>query len=61
MRFVIAPRSVSILYPSMKKFNYGLYCHFHNLGILADLTVHKLFATRADLYRTVYVHPKVKV
>ncbi|CAK7329305.1 unnamed protein product [Dovyalis caffra] len=23
-------------------------------------TVHKLFATRADLYRTVYVHPKVK-
>lgn len=24
------------------------------------LTVHKLFATRADLYRTVYVHPKVK-
>lgn len=33
MRFVIAPR---------------------------NLTVHKLFATRADLYRTVYVHPKVK-
>ncbi|KAG5239225.1 deoxynucleoside triphosphate triphosphohydrolase SAMHD1 [Salix suchowensis] len=25
-----------------------------------DLTVQKLFATRADLYRTVYVHPKVK-
>ncbi|KAM1015163.1 hypothetical protein ACFX1T_044878 [Malus domestica] len=24
------------------------------------LTVHKLFATRADLYRTVYTHPKVK-
>ncbi|KAJ6346319.1 hypothetical protein OIU78_008868 [Salix suchowensis] len=24
------------------------------------LTVQKLFATRADLYRTVYVHPKVK-
>ncbi|XP_057447469.1 uncharacterized protein LOC130739233 isoform X2 [Lotus japonicus] len=24
------------------------------------LTVHKLFATRADLYRTVYMHPKVK-
>lgn len=26
-----------------------------------DLTIHKLFATRADLYRTVYMHPKVKV
>ncbi|KAK7270100.1 hypothetical protein RIF29_23001 [Crotalaria pallida] len=26
-----------------------------------DLTIHKLFATRADLYRTVYTHPKVKV
>uniref|UniRef100_A0A9I9CXZ1 HD domain-containing protein n=1 Tax=Cucumis melo TaxID=3656 RepID=A0A9I9CXZ1_CUCME len=25
-----------------------------------DLTIHKLFATRADLYRTVYTHPKVK-
>lgn len=24
------------------------------------LTIHKLFATRADLYRTVYTHPKVK-
>ncbi|KAJ4824721.1 hypothetical protein Tsubulata_045534 [Turnera subulata] len=24
------------------------------------LTVHKLFSTRADLYRTVYMHPKVK-
>lgn len=24
------------------------------------LTVHKLFVTRADLYRTVYTHPKVK-
>ncbi|KAL5582555.1 hypothetical protein UlMin_014997 [Ulmus minor] len=24
------------------------------------LTIHKLFATRADLYRTVYMHPKVK-
>lgn len=24
------------------------------------LTVHKLFSTRADLYRTVYTHPKVK-
>ncbi|CAL5189340.1 unnamed protein product [Lathyrus oleraceus] len=25
-----------------------------------DLTIHKLFATRADMYRTVYTHPKVK-
>ncbi|KAK7287226.1 hypothetical protein RIF29_00370 [Crotalaria pallida] len=25
-----------------------------------DLTIRKLFATRADLYRTVYTHPKVK-
>ncbi|KAK1568115.1 hypothetical protein Q3G72_020768 [Acer saccharum] len=24
------------------------------------LTIHKLFSTRADLYRTVYTHPKVK-
>ncbi|KAG5130542.1 hypothetical protein JHK84_036939 [Glycine max] len=24
------------------------------------LTIHKMFATRADLYRTVYTHPKVK-
>ncbi|XP_022928109.1 deoxynucleoside triphosphate triphosphohydrolase SAMHD1 homolog [Cucurbita moschata] len=24
------------------------------------LTIHKLFSTRADLYRTVYMHPKVK-
>ncbi|XP_043807198.1 deoxynucleoside triphosphate triphosphohydrolase SAMHD1 homolog isoform X2 [Manihot esculenta] len=30
------------------------------LVILLDLTIHKLFATRADLYRTVYTHPKVK-
>lgn len=28
---------------------------------LVDLTVYKLFATRADLYRTVYTHAKVKV
>lgn len=27
----------------------------------SDLTIHKLFATRADLYLTVYMHPKVKV
>jgi HD superfamily phosphohydrolase len=26
----------------------------------SDLSVHKLFATRADLYRTVYTHSKVK-
>ncbi|KAJ8547652.1 hypothetical protein K7X08_011238 [Anisodus acutangulus] len=28
--------------------------------ILLDLTIHKLFSTRADLHRTVYMHPKVK-
>lgn len=28
---------------------------------LSDLTIHKLFATRADLHRTVYTHAKVKV
>lgn len=28
---------------------------------VSDLTIHKLFATRADLYRTVYTHAKVKV
>lgn len=27
----------------------------------SDLTIHKLFATRADLHRTVYTHAKVKV
>ncbi|KAJ7970864.1 deoxynucleoside triphosphate triphosphohydrolase SAMHD1-like [Quillaja saponaria] len=53
----------------------GLGCNFdyqrllQTMRILGDeicypakdyLTIHKLFATRADLYRTVYVHPKVK-
>lgn len=33
----------------------------HDLIILLDLTIYKLFATRADLYRTVYTHAKVKV
>ena len=28
---------------------------------LSDLTIHKLFTTRADLHRTVYTHAKVKV
>lgn len=32
---------------------------FHS--IWPDLTLHKLFYTRAELYRTVYVHAKVKV
>lgn len=32
---------------------------FHS--IWPDLTISKLFTTRADLYRTVYTHPKVKV
>lgn len=38
-----------------------------SLGIMfllifgTDLTIHKLFATRADLHRTVYTHAKVKV
>ncbi|KAK7301478.1 hypothetical protein RJT34_12343 [Clitoria ternatea] len=54
----------------------GLGCNFEfqrlleTMGILDDeicyrakdyLTIHKLFATRADLYRTVYTHSKVKV
>ncbi|XP_015879229.1 uncharacterized protein LOC107415422 [Ziziphus jujuba] len=53
----------------------GLGCNFEfqrlmqTMRVLGDeicyrdnshLTVHKLFATRADLYRTVYTHPKVK-
>ncbi|XP_065878833.1 uncharacterized protein [Euphorbia lathyris] len=53
----------------------GLGCSFEfprlmeTMRILGDeicyrakdyLSVHKLFATRADLYRTVYTHPKVK-
>ena len=28
---------------------------------MSDLTIHKLFAARADLHRTVYMHAKVKV
>jgi hypothetical protein len=31
-----------------------------SLGTI-DLSVHKLFTTRADLHRTVYTHAKVKV
>ncbi|KAF3444669.1 hypothetical protein FNV43_RR14362 [Rhamnella rubrinervis] len=53
----------------------GLGCNFEfqrlmqTMRVLGDeicyrakdyLSVHKLFATRADLYRTVYTHPKVK-
>ena len=47
-----------------------LYYHFGTMScdILhlyfkswSDLTIHKLFATRADLHRTVYTHAKVKV
>ncbi|XP_050271268.1 uncharacterized protein LOC126714903 isoform X1 [Quercus robur] len=53
----------------------GLGCNFQfqrlmeSMRVLGDeicypakdyLTIHKLFATRADLYRTVYTHPKVK-
>ncbi|XP_062152541.1 uncharacterized protein LOC133860899 [Alnus glutinosa] len=53
----------------------GLGCNFQfqrlmeTMRVLGDeicyrakdyLTIHKLFATRADLYRTVYTHPKVK-
>ncbi|GAU49233.1 hypothetical protein TSUD_282840 [Trifolium subterraneum] len=53
----------------------GLGCNFEfqrlmeSMRVLDDeicyrakdyLTIHKLFATRADLYRTVYTHPKVK-
>ena len=34
-------------------------CHV-SLGIV-DLSIHKLFSTRADLHRTVYTHAKVKV
>ncbi|GAV74620.1 HD domain-containing protein [Cephalotus follicularis] len=53
----------------------ALGCNFHfqrlmeTMRVLGDeicyrakdyLTIHKLFSTRADLYRTVYTHPKVK-
>nr|ACZ74676.1 putative metal-dependent phosphohydrolase [Phaseolus vulgaris] len=53
----------------------GLGCNFEfqrlleSMWVLDDeicfrakdyLTIHKMFATRADLYRTVYTHPKVK-
>lgn len=53
----------------------GLGCNFQfqrlmeTMRVLGDeicyrakdyLTIHKMFATRADLYRTVYTHPKVK-
>ncbi|KAL8471359.1 hypothetical protein ACS0TY_028228 [Phlomoides rotata] len=53
----------------------GLGCNFQfqrlmeNMRVMGDeicyrakeyLTIHKLFATRADLYRTVYTHAKVK-
>ncbi|KAM7506629.1 hypothetical protein LguiA_017082 [Lonicera macranthoides] len=53
----------------------GLGCNFQfqrlmeTMNVLGDeicyrakeyLTIHKLFATRADLYRTVYTHAKVK-
>ncbi|KAI6671270.1 hypothetical protein NL676_006155 [Syzygium grande] len=53
----------------------GLGCNFQfqrlmeSMRVLGDeicyrakdyLTIHKMFATRADLYRTVYTHPKVK-
>ncbi|KAL5723753.1 hypothetical protein ACHQM5_007110 [Ranunculus cassubicifolius] len=53
----------------------GLGCNFQfkrlmeNMRVIDDeicyrakeyLTIHKLFYTRADLYRTVYTHPKIK-
>uniref|UniRef100_A0A7N2LAJ2 HD-associated domain-containing protein n=1 Tax=Quercus lobata TaxID=97700 RepID=A0A7N2LAJ2_QUELO len=53
----------------------GLGCNFHferlmeSMRVMGDeicyrakdyLTIHKLFATRADLHRTVYTHAKVK-
>lgn len=53
----------------------GLGCNFqfqrlmNTMRVMGDeicyrskeyLTIHKLFASRADLYRTVYTHPKVK-
>ncbi|KAK4598108.1 hypothetical protein RGQ29_015555 [Quercus rubra] len=53
----------------------GLGCNFHferlmeSMQVMGDeicyrakdyLTIHKLFATRADLHRTVYTHAKVK-
>ncbi|XP_030442823.2 uncharacterized protein LOC115665078 [Syzygium oleosum] len=53
----------------------GLGCNFQfqrlmeSMRVLGDeicyrakdyLTIHKIFATRADLYRTAYTHPKVK-
>jgi hypothetical protein len=31
------------------------------LMFLSDLTIYKLFSSRADLHRTVYTHAKVKV
>lgn len=61
MKYAIAPRNVSI---SLKPFfilNVGIHCPITYTDYLTDLTVHKLFYTRADLHRTVYQHAKVKV
>ncbi|KAK4376858.1 hypothetical protein RND71_003154 [Anisodus tanguticus] len=38
----------------------GLGCNFQFQRHDIHLTIHKLFSTRADLHRTVYMHPKVK-
>ena len=64
MKYVIVPRNVSICrgvsYPS---YAMVIVCFVVNVffRIWSDLTIHKLFSSRADLHRTVYMHAKVKV
>ncbi|EMS65572.1 Protein SAMHD1-like protein [Triticum urartu] len=38
----------------------GIGSNFQHWRLLEDLSIHKLFTTRADLHRTVYTHAKVK-
>ena len=69
-KFATLPKIVGVLYIVPTCLNLIVYfsiilrhqnvtCHV-SLGTV-DLSIHKLFSTRADLHRTVYTHAKVKV
>lgn len=61
MRYAIEPKIVSTqVLPGFYLFLFDL-CLTICVDKSLDLTIHKLFATRADLHRTVYTHAKVKV
>ena len=61
MRSVIVLKSVSTFAGNLPILVMLDHDFTHTYDEISDLTIHKLFATRADLYRTVYTHPKVKV